>query len=87
MDAIHDAVEPWIPDDGTGGGIRDCDGIGEDFLHPLIGSEGLAFFDPNGREQPARLWIEHPQRFVLNDFIEMFIERVVVGVNRVERLA
>ena len=67
--------------------LRDGDGIGEDLLHPGIRREGLALFDADRGKQAAGFRIEHVERLLLDDFVEVLIEAVVVGMDGVEGLA
>jgi hypothetical protein len=67
------------------GGVTDRDGLGKNFLHPLIRRELPALHNADAGRQPAQFRVEKTDRLLLNHVIQFLVELEVVRVNLVER--
>jgi len=76
-----------VPQERSRGAVGCHNGIGQDFFHPIVRGEGLAFLYTDGCEEPTQFGIEHADRLTIDDSVEFFEELEVVGVNRVERFS
>ena len=67
-----------------GGGRGERGGLGEDAPHPLVGGEGLPVHDADGGALAGAFGVQRGGRFLLDEGVDLVVERVVVGVDGVE---
>ena len=76
-----------LEDQGTGGGITDCDSFCEDLLDPLVGIEALAILDADHRQLAEDYRAECLVWLVLDNLVDVLVELVGICTDGVENLA